>query len=395
MRIGMILDAPFPPDIRVEKEAKSLHKAGHEVYIFSQHRKSYPVVEKGDNYLIVRFDTNRYKTLKQLTRDFRKIAFYDPVWVRGINDFVKTHQIDALHVHDLPLVKTALKVSQKNSIPIVADYHENFPAHIKGVSDSKLSLKDRFYRSYKRWAKYEESISHKVDRIIVVAEEYKRHLIVEHDVPEDKITIVQNTVDTSKFQFNKDINRILKSSSEFVISYIGSYGPHRGLDVVIKAMPEILSHISGARFVVIGKGKNKKELESLAQRINIENSVLFVDWMDYENLTKEFRKADIGVIPHHPSEHTETTIPNKLFEYMYFKVPVITSDLTPLKRIIEETRAGKVFKSGNCEDFAKKVLEIFDNPDNYGEKGNRAVIEKYNWDIDGDRLVRLYESFNQ
>jgi len=114
--------------------------------------------------------------------------------------------------------------------------------------------------------------------------------------------------------------------------------------------------------------------------------------MKYDDLVKEFGKASIGLIPHHSSEHTDNTIPNKLFEYMYFKVPVLTSDCPPLKRIVNETKAGKVFKAGDARDFAEKVMEIYRDPADYGEMGNRAVMEKYNWNIDGERLVNLYNS---
>lgn len=387
----MILDAPFPPDIRVEKEAVTLGKAGHEVFVLSQGRKSYPEKENKGYYSVVRFDDAKYKLLNQLTRDFKKFTFFDPVWKKGIDSFVFKYHINVLHVHDLPLVKTAYRVAQKYKIPIVADYHENFPAHIQATAKSEIKWKEKFYRSYKRWTRYEEDISEKVDRIIVVADEYKQHLVSEHGIFPEKITIVQNTIDLERVHSNN--NNYQSTNSDFLISYIGSFGPHRGLDIVIKAMPQILSYIPNAKFVIIGHGKNKNELERMIKELNLKDSVKFYDWMKYSNLIKEFKKASIGVIPHHASEHTDNTIPNKVFEYMYFKVPVIVSDRPPLQRIIKETKCGKIFKTGDSADFVKKVLEIHQNPSNYGEMGNRSVIEKYNWQVDGNQLVNLYKSF--
>lgn len=388
----MILDAPFPPDIRVEKEARALGAAGHEVFVMCQHRQSFPRKEKREPYTIIRFSSKEYPLLRRLTVDFRKITFWDLVWKKGIDRFVRGHHIDVLHVHDLPLVKSACTVAKKHHLPIVADYHENFPAHVQALSETNASWKRKFYQSYRRWVKYEESISRKVNAIIVVAEEYKQHLITEHRIPPEKIIIVQNTIDPSQIEPNMNTNKKSSSSPEFVISYIGSYGPHRGLDVVIQAMPEILSHIPQATLVIAGRGKNKPDLRNLTQKLNIENSVRFLDWMDYKNIGREFQRASVGVIPHHPSEHTDTTIPNKLFEYMYFKTPVIVSDRPPLKRIVEETGAGKVFEAGNAQDFAQAVLEIHNHPGDFGEKGNKAIMEKYNWNVDGGHLVELYES---
>ena len=394
MNIGMIFDKHFPPDIRVEKEARSLAKGGHRVYIFSKGKGSDPEEEKREDFEIVRFNANKYKTLKSFARDYKIITFQNPVWKRGIEYFVKKYDINAIHVHDLPFVKTAYAVAKKYSIPIIADYHENFPAHIQALSGQDLTLKEKYYRSYSRWAKYEENISHKVDRIIVVAEEYKDHLIKEHHVPAGKITIVQNTIDLNIFDDAlKNMNDVsVDSTDEFILSYVGSYGVHRGLDVVVEAMPKILSQIPEAKLVIVGRGTNKEQLLQIARDLEVEDSVKFDEWVPYEKLISEFKRASIGLIPHHSSEHTDNTIPNKLFEYMYFKIPLLVSDCPPLKRIVDETKAGKVFKAGDAQDFGEKVLKIYHDPDNYGEMGNKAVVEKYNWDVDSRNLVDLYKS---
>lgn len=392
MKIGMIFDKYFPPDIRVEKEARLLKAAGHQIFIFSKREGSAPIEEKAEDYTIIRFDPNEFRTLKNLAHDLKVISFSDPVWKKGIDRFVKRYDIEAIHVHDLPFVKTAYTVAKKHRIPIIADYHENFPAHIQARSDKEFQWKEKFYRSYRRWANYEESISHKVDKIIVVAEEYKQHLINEHNIPEDKITIVQNTIDLNIFKANPKRNANGDREDEFILSYVGSYGVHRGLDVVIRAMPEILSHIPNAKFVIVGRGANQQELVRIAKEMKVENSVKFIEWLSCDDLIKEFKRASIGLIPHHSSEHTDNTIPNKLFEYMYFKVPVLTSDCLPLKRIINETKTGRVFRAGDARDFAEKVLEIYRDPADYGEMGNKAVMEKYNWSVDGERLVSLYNS---
>ncbi|MCD4731698.1 MAG: glycosyltransferase family 4 protein [Bacteroidales bacterium] len=387
----MILNAPFPPDIRVEKEAKTLSRAGHDVFIMAAQKGNAPHEESMNGYFVIRFDINKYRRLKKITRDISNILFCDPVWKKGIDDFVKTYNIDVLHVHDLPMVKTAHKIACKYNIPIVADYHENFPAHVKAVSSPNLSFKEQFYKSYKRWAKYEDSISKEVDRIIVVVDEYKNHLIEEHNVPGDKITVVSNTTDLTILE-NSHVEEF-PADKKFIISYIGSFGYHRGLDVVIRGMPEILSHIPEAKFVVVGKGRNQAELEKLAEKLSVSASVEFIAWKDYSEIQSDFRNANVGVIPHHASEHTDNTVPNKLFEYMYFKVTVMVSDRPTLKRFIEETKAGKTFKTNDPSDFAKKVIDIYNEPGLYGEYGHKAVKEKYNWKIDGQRLIEVYQSF--
>jgi glycosyltransferase involved in cell wall biosynthesis len=155
-------------------------------------------------------------------------------------------------------------------------------------------------------------------------------------------------------------------------------------------MPEIVARIPKAKFVVVGKGRNRPELEGLARELNVPDSVEFIGWKDYSEIIPFFQNADVGIIPHHASEHTDSTVPNKLFEYMYFKVPVMVSDRPPLKRIVEETEAGIVFKTNDTSDFARKMLEIHRNSRQYGKSGHKAVMHEYNWQVDGETLVRLY-----
>lgn len=389
MKIGMILEAPFPPDIRVEKEAQTLAQAGHDVFVMAIRTEGDRQEEEYENYKVYRFDLREHHFLKNISRDYRQLCFIDPVWKRGIDCFLEKYDIDVLHVHDLPLVKTAFLVSKNYKIPIIADYHENFPAQVQALRRPRLSLRHRLYHSYGRWSKYEEQMSRKVDGIIVVIQEYKDHLIREHGIPGDKITVVHNTPDPGMMT---KVVRQRASSNAFVISYIGSYGPHRGLDVVIRAMPEIVARIPKAKFVIVGKGRNLPELEGLARELNVSNSVEFIGWKDYSEIIPYFQNADVGVIPHHASEHTDSTVPNKLFEYMYFKVPVMVSDRPPLRRIVEETEAGAVFKTNDASNFARKVLEIHRNSRQYGESGHKAVMNQYNWQVDGEKLVRLYRN---
>lgn len=385
----MILEFPFPPDIRVEKEAKVLTNVGYDVYVMAMQNAHALREETFRGYTIHRFNPKDYRFLKNLSRDYRQLRFIDPLWKKGIETFVRTYNIDVLHVHDLPLVRTALFVARKNNIPIVADYHENFPAQIQALNPPNLSRRKRFYRSYKRWSAYEGAISHQVDQIIVVVQAYKNHLIEKHRIPGEKITIVQNTVD---IDILKNVTQEKPPQNAFIISYIGSFGPHRGLDVVIRAMPEILSHIPVAKFIVAGKGKNQSELENLAKELNVSSSVEFLGWKEYSEIPYYFKNAHVGVIPHRASEHTDFAVPNKLFEYMYFSVPVVTSDRPSLKMIIEETNAGLVFKTDDPSDFAEKILRIYHNSEGYGKNGYQAVMKKYNWNVDKEWLVNLYRT---
>ena len=79
---------------------------------------------------------------------------------------------------------------------------------------------------------------------------------------------------------------------------------------------------------------------------------------------------------------------------MFMNKPILVSDATPLKRIIEETNAGVVFKSDDSKDFAEKTQFMLESKLGWGEFGKKAVWQKYNWNNEVKELLRVFDSFN-
>jgi hypothetical protein len=122
MKIGMILDKPFPVDDRVEKEARSLTEAGFDVHLLCFTFGDLPKREiyKGIRIQRVYMPRPLYKKLSAL---ILLLPFYNGFWKKRIRRFVHENRIDALHVHDLPLCGLALEVKEEYHIPLVADMH--------------------------------------------------------------------------------------------------------------------------------------------------------------------------------------------------------------------------------------------------------------------------------
>ena len=105
--------------------------------------------------------------------------------------------------------------------------------------------------------------------------------------------------------------------------------------------------------------------------------------------------TNVGLIPHKSTPHTETTIPHKLFQYMLFGKPVVVSDCASMKRIVEETGSGLVFKAGNPEDLAEKIVSLYNSHDLFrrcGANGKASsAYGKYSWKHqDKKSLVDIY-----
>jgi len=110
-------------------------------------------------------------------------------------------------------------------------------------------------------------------------------------------------------------------------------------------------------------------------------------------MLKMLAEADAAIIPHLRTENNDASSPNKLYQYMYLKIPVISSDCSSLKRIIGETDAGFVYRNDSPADLASLLAKLYDDRQLLEEKGingRKAVLSKYNWNSDKERLINAY-----
>jgi len=212
-------------------------------------------------------------------------------------------------------------------------------------------------------------------------------------ISEEKITIVRNTPDLSGYDARKNPkpSQCPKENYHPSILYVGKIDRHRGVDMLISALPEILKHYPKAGLVLVGDGKEKVSLESLVRALELDKHVIFTGWVNHDRVPSYIRTSTICCIPHLKSEHTDTTIPNKLFDYMAFGKPVVASNLSPVKRIIDQVGCGETFVSGNSKDLVRALVRAIRNPilAEMGAKGRVAVLNHFNWDIDASRVKSL------
>jgi glycosyltransferase involved in cell wall biosynthesis len=397
MRIGMILPTKFPPDIRVEKEVRTLLKK-HEVHLLCPKRGAQSIEENWNGLEIHRIfsKTRRWWNLWKLMA-----TRYSRGWALEMDQFILKHNIEVLHVHDLPLLGTTLKVSEKHDIPVVVDLHENYPAMLeedKSVplkySSSIGALVSRLSVSIPRWKAYEQEVVPKALRVITVVEEARDRLIT-LGVDRNRIHVVANYDSQEK---SNDFSQTLKSDkkSPFRAVYAGGFGATRDLYTVVDAL-SMLSENDFPDFEVLligGQGKEMGNLLSYAESKGVTQRLSILKWLPRAEVEEIMCTANIGLVPHIKSAHTDSTIPHKLFQYMWRNLPVIVSDCTPLERIVMESGCGLVYQSGDAASLASCFSKLYFNREElgrYGLAGQNAVSLKYNWNEAGNELLKMYD----
>ena len=126
--------------------------------------------------------------------------FYDARWARRIRDLASNvGRFDAIHVHDLPLVRTAQRVAKRMGAVVVADLHENYPMVLPFYATGKsLSPIGRFLVAPRRWERYEKRSVPTCSAVIAVTDEMRSRLMA-IGVPADRIAVVENLVDSGRF----------------------------------------------------------------------------------------------------------------------------------------------------------------------------------------------------
>ena len=296
--------------------------------------------------------------------------------------------LDAIHVHDLPLGIVGKHLSKKHGLPLVLDLHENYPAALTIWEYSQNRIA-RVFLNVKRWRNYELKMVQAANRVIVVVDEALNRFQVKKFSLE-KFVVVSNALNIKNYPVSDVPKRTNKD--EFLFSYVGGLAVHRGLETAIHAMPFILEKIPSAKLLIVGSGRNLKALKQLTKQLNVEKYVQFTGWISFAESVNFIQESDVCIIPHILTEHTNTTIPHKLFQYMYLEKPVIVSTCPPLKRIVKETNSGLVFKAGDAVDFAEKVILLRD-PElrkKFGKNGRNAVLMKFNWEKESQKLRQMY-----
>lgn len=372
MRILMILEGEFPPDIRVENEIETLLKLGFEVHIFctiKTNRKASESEVKGNLFIHrAKMNTFTYKS----SIGALKFPFYFNFFRKHLKQLIKKYKFDVIHVHDLPLAKVGYELKCVINAKMILDLHENYPDYLVAATHTKKLLA-RVLCSISQWRKYEIRYANLADYIITIVEEAGQRL-EKLNISKEKIHIVPNTFNPDNFISVHSGN---KSTNKLVLFYGGGINRNRGLQDVIKAMSKTKRNDS--ILLIVGKGSYLNKLKILTSQLNLDDRIKFLGWKNQIELLNILPTTDAALIPHKKSVQTDCSSPNKLYQYMYYNLPIIASDCKSIRRIIDETKSGFIFET--IHQLTILIDTISENKDilNDYKNGRYFVENKYNW----------------
>jgi glycosyltransferase involved in cell wall biosynthesis len=392
MRILMVLDRVFPYDERVEKEALSLTKSGHEVHIACYS------FGPTDVYSLYKGIHIHRRLIKQFIYKSGAACLIIPTyfkwWYTFLNTILTERSFNVIHVHDLPLSKVGYQLKKKYNLKLVCDQHEYYSSWIVHTSHYNRGV-GKLVNRFSNWEKFEIKYLHRADLILTVSEPlrdiYTRHI----GIPNEKVVTVPNTPDLSVFdKAARNSKTINKFNNRFILFYGGGIDTLRGLDLVLESLNILKKKIPEILFLVAGKEQKGFSIEALAQEKNVSKYVHFAGWLSMEDLASYMSMSHIGVFtPQLNREEIHCTIPTKIYQYCALGKPIITTKAKMMEEFILKYKVGMTVE--DPEHFAQAVDYLYKNKKAYDEMSNNgiSISEKYSWHITVSKLINAYKAF--
>ena len=392
MKIGMILDSTYPDDARVTNECTELLKNKHEIHLFCLCFKK-PFVK---NEVINQINVHRYHCSKltyKLSALANDIGLYGFILKNKIRNFVENSDVEVLHVHDIQIAKAAISVSKRFGIKYNIDLHENRPEIMKYYKHVNSFL-GKIFISPLRWKKAEESFVEKANKIVVVTENAKEELLSRVKIDQEKIVVYPNTV-RDDFYKNKKIDKVLEKqySKNFVITYVGNTSERRGLLTVIESLKTLRKTIPNIKLLIIGKSSFDNVLKNEIKKHDVEELVDFIGWVKENEIPNYLSISKLGLSPLHRNIHHDTTYANKIFQYISFGCPVVSSDVIAQSELVKKHNIGVVFEDRNVMDLTKKITQLYNEKDLFEKFRANCIesIKKLNNSVISNQLISIYE----
>lgn len=210
------------------------------------------------------------------------------------------------------------------------------------------------------------------DKIIVVSESLKKELVERFRIaPEKKVQVVE-------LGFELDELLKLPSKEDRDVINIGIVG--RLVAVKNHRMLLRVAQKIKAKFLIVGDGELRRELENYVRELGIEDIVEFKGWV--KDLGKIYLDLDILVL----TSLNEGT-PVSIIEAMAAARPVVATNVGGVRDVVEDGKSGYLVGSGDEEKFSEKLLDLINHPEKrkiFGECGRKAVNHRFS----KDRLIK-------
>lgn len=350
----MTVSNPFKPDPRVYKEAKSLAKAGHNVYVIAWDREGkYPKRETIEGMHVLR--------LGPKSKYGYGVIFGLPIFYLNALRVISQLKPGVVHTHDFDTALLGFFLKFLRGTKWVYDIHDIYEWFVpSGIVRRVVRFFDRIFINF-------------ADSVIVVNEKIRE--VLRCQCYRNNIHVVINTIPPQ--------GNVPKKRKGFNVFYGGVLS----LDRFILEMIEICKEL-GIPIRIAGFGVLENEVRKKCQP-----PCEFLGFLPWSKALEEMGKSQLTFVLYNPfNKNNLMAAQNKLFEAISMKTVVLVTEGSVASEIVAEGKCGFSCKYDK-EDVRAKLLLLFDSPKlvkKMGHVGQKLFLIKYTWEVSERELLKIY-----
>lgn len=388
MRIGLFTDT-YPPYVNgvstsVLMLKNALEKKGHQVFIVTVNNEDMHYKFEEDDTII------RIPGIPIGIYDYRLTGIYP---VKAINT-IKNWNLDVIHSHTEFGVGTFARIIAKQfNIPLVHTYHTMYEDYIHYIT------KGYFDKPSKKIVEYLTLFyCDKTANELIVPTKKAYDLFKEKYEVDKNIHIVPTGIDVDRFyveNVDKEKVRELKIryqilKDEKIIVFVGRLAQEKNIEFLIENHRDIVKHNKDVRLLIIGDGPDMDSYKELIHKLKLDDKVLLVGKVPYEEMPNYYQLADIFVT----ASKTETQGLTVIEAMAAGITPVCIKDESFEDAIIDGLN-GRFFE--NKRDYVKIINELIDHPEELAKYSHQARLnaESHSSKYYADRVLDIYRSMTK
>ncbi len=257
----------------------------------------------------------------------------------------------------------------------------------------------------KRYKKIFSFLMRHADRIIALSEYPKEYMIKELGVDEGKIEKVYPPVDVKRFNPRVDGRKIREKyglSGKLVLTTIARMDArqgHKGQDVVIELMPEIIKKFPDALYLLVGDGDDRPRLESLAENLGVRKHVVFTGFIPHEEIHEVMGATDVYIMLSREIKR-EKTVAVEGFGVVYAEAsacgkPVIGSKKGGAREPVVHGKTGLLVDPEDKKEVLSAIFTLLENErlrEKMGREGRKRAEREFSREVYKERLEKIFES---
>ncbi len=214
----------------------------------------------------------------------------------------------------------------------------------------------------------------RADKIVTI-NKYTCDVLMKNGIKKDNIVIIPPGIDILKFQLFPYKEKAIMPIEFISVGYLLQ---RKGVDLVIRALKQVIKVNKQVRLRIIGDGPQRQALKDLVRELNLSEHVVFEGFIQNSEVQKYYQKAQVFV-----SMSRYESWGQMYLEAMACGLPIITTRNVGSNEIIKEGEFGYLVEQENVKELAEKMIYLIEHPDviaSFGKKARQEVEKKYDWE---------------